>query len=72
MDKFVTVFAFDKHSSETFSVNIVFVKDFNIMKERIKEFFDDVPFLKWYYEIECQDEMDDDEMEIIELIENEF
>ncbi len=63
--KSVTIHAFDKDSNKSMSGSI-FLDTKENMESQKKDFFDSVPFRKYFTEIESHDDFDEDEMNLLE------
>ena len=64
--RYITIHAMDKDSSETTSRNLVFTMNQVRMEEQIRDFVNDIPFPRYYYEAECQDALTNNEIEYLE------
>lgn len=68
--KTITIHAHNKSENGTYSRSIQIDGE---TKERIKEaaddFFSSVPFKRWYYDVECFDDLTQEEEEILEELE---
>lgn len=68
--KTITLTAFDKGSSAIFSESIkIDGRTKDQIKESSGEFFERVPFSKWYYEVDTFDEITDEELTILDELE---
>jgi hypothetical protein len=63
--KYITIHAIDKDSSATMSRNLVFTMNQDKIEEQINDFFDEIPFPRYYYEVECQDILNNNEIEYL-------
>ena len=60
----LTIHAFDKNSSGVYSESIN-VQTKEELDSEFKMFEDNVPFLKWYYEIQAEEVLSEDEEEVL-------
>jgi hypothetical protein len=65
--KTITIHIIDKGSSQTLSETVrIDGRSMESIKKQVDEMFDNVPFRKWYYEVESFDDFSSDEELILE------
>lgn len=68
--KTIVIHIIDKNRSTTMSETVrIDGRDQESIKKQVDELFDSVPFSKWYYEVESQDELSEEEMEMLQELE---
>lgn len=64
--KILTIHVFDKDSSDSLSRAIQFDgKSKKQLKKERDEFFNSIPFRKWYHDSDCYDDLTEDEEQIL-------
>ncbi len=65
--KTITIHVFDKITSRSMSETInIYGKTKEQIKNESDRFFSEIPFYKWYYEVECYDDLTDEEQLILD------
>ena len=60
----LTIHAFDKNSSANYSESME-VETKEELDSKFKDFEDNVPFHKWYYEIQTEEALSEEEEEVL-------
>jgi len=69
----ITIHVFDKHSSQSMSntIRIDGIKPI-VIEDQVVQFFNSVPYRKWYYEVETFDELTGEEKDLLKRLDLEI